>query len=58
VIPGKRYVKIEFPSAERANAVFRSFDTIKHIAGRASGLLDCIVSLWRSFLEEVAYILE
>jgi hypothetical protein len=39
-------------------ATLRTFDTIKHIAGRASGLLDCIVGLWRPFLEEVAYILE
>jgi hypothetical protein len=57
VIPGKRYVKIEFPAAKRAETVFRSFYTVEHIAGRAPGLTDCIVGLRRHFLGKVSQIL-
>lgn len=49
-------MKIEFPAAERAEAVFRSFDTIEHITGCAPGLTDCIVGMWWPFLVEVSQI--
>ena len=53
----KGQIEIQFATAERAKAAFRSFDTIKHIASHAPGLPDCIVGLWRLFLGKVSQIL-
>jgi len=54
MITGERQIKIKFLLAERAKAFFRSIDTIKYIAGRAPGLMDCIVGLWWPFFGEIS----